>query len=465
MAVLWSDVLWYVLLVLAAYTIVKAKKNVYWSQVWRRVNHQAVAMVSLTLLAFFVLITLLDSVHFKINHQLTSQHGKIVFSIFDRLMEHVILADELSYSKPLATHLSVPYHADGLGLRAQHYPHLQSVPKHLVSGDKAYYLDVWYLAFKGVLMGVLCWCLLVTGGLALLAKGHVRSWLHMIKVLLYQETWVAWRPVVLALLMILVTLSVVIQLGHHYHVLGTDKIGRDVLFMALKSVRTGVLIGTLTSLLMLPFAVLFGLYAGYLGGWVDDVIQYIYTTISAVPSILLISAMVLVLQVYIHRHPVQFPTIVSQADAKLLMLCAVLGLTSWTQLCRLLRAEALKLRELDYVHCAVTLGVKTHRIILRHLLPNVMPIILINVILDFSGLVLAEAILSYIGVGVDPSLHSWGNMIHSTRMELARDPMVWWPMVTVMGMMLALVLPANLLADAVREALDPHAHQLQMETP
>jgi peptide/nickel transport system permease protein len=282
-------------------------------------------------------------------------------------------------------------------------------------------------------------------------------------VLLYQESWVAWRSVVITVLLLMVMLGVMLQLASHYHVLGTDKIGRDVWLMGLKSVRTGVLIGTLTSFLMLPFAVLFGLYAGYLGGWVDDVIQYIYTTISAVPAVLLISAMVLVLQVYIHRHPVMFPTIASQADAKLLMLCAVLGLTSWTQLCRLLRAEALKLREMDYVHCAVTLGVKTHRVVLRHLLPNVMPMILINVILDFSGLVLAEAVLSYIGVGVDPSLHSWGNMIQGTRLELARDPVVWWPMVTVLGMMLALVLPANLLADAVREALDPHTHQQQVD--
>ena len=89
-----------------------------------------------------------------------------------------------------------------------------------------------------------------------------------------------------------------------------------------------------------------------------------------------------------------------------------MGITSWTGLCRLLRAETLKLREIDYVQAAQAFGVSNLSIMLRHLLPNVMHIVMISIVIDFSGLVLAEAVLSYINIGVDPSMNSWGNMIN-----------------------------------------------------
>jgi peptide/nickel transport system permease protein len=133
----------------------------------------------------------------------------------------------------------------------------------------------------------------------------------------------------------------------------------------------------------------------------------------------------------------------------------ILGITGWIGLCRLLRGETLKLREMDYVQAATALGVGSWRIIIRHILPNVMHIVLISVVLDFSGLVLAEAVLSYVGVGVDPAMISWGNMINSARMEMAREPIVWWSLVAAFIFMFGLVLSANLFSDAVRDALDP----------
>jgi peptide/nickel transport system permease protein len=91
----------------------------------------------------------------------------------------------------------------------------------------------------------------------------------------------------------------------------------------------------------------------------------------------------------------------------------------------------------------------------RHILPNVMHIVLIAIVMDFSGLILAEAVLSYVGVGVDPTMNSFGTMINSARMEMARDPMVWWSLASAFAFMLLLVLSANLFADAVRDAFDP----------
>src|SRR5690606_29160259 len=195
--------------------------------------------------------------------------------------------------------------------------------------------------------------------------------------------------------------------------------------------------------------------AGYLGGWVDDLIQYIYTVLNAIPGVLLIAAAVLMMQVVIDTHPQWFATAAQRADARLLALCLILGITSWTGLCRLLRGETLKLRELEYVQAARAFGVSTAAILRRHVLPNVMHIVLIALVMDFSGLVLAEAVLSYIGIGVDPTMISFGTMINAARLEMAREPMVWWTLAAAFAFMFALVLSANLFADAVRDAFDP----------
>ena len=110
---------------------------------------------------------------------------------------------------------------------------------------------------------------------------------------------------------------------------------------------------------------------------------------------------------------------------------------------------------MDFVKSAISMGVTNIKIIWRHIVPNVMHIILITVVLDFSGLVLAEAVLSYVGVGVDPTTSSWGNMINSARLDLAREPVVWWPLFAAFIFMFTLVLSANIFADALRDAFDP----------
>jgi peptide/nickel transport system permease protein len=248
---------------------------------------------------------------------------------------------------------------------------------------------------------------------------------------------------------------VLARLASGYHVLGTDKVGQDVLYQTLKSIRTGMVIGTLTTLVTLPLAIALGLMAGYFRGWIDDVIQYIYTTLNSIPWVLLVAAAVLITQVFIEQYQDQFDSVAARADFRLLALCVIIGLTGWTGLARLIRAETLKVRELDYVTAARAFGVSDARILVRHILPNVQHIVLITVVMDFSGLVLAEAILSYVGVGVDPVMNSWGNMINAARLELAREPVVWWPLAAAFVFMFALVLAANLFADAVRDAFDP----------
>ena len=221
------------------------------------------------------------------------------------------------------------------------------------------------------------------------------------------------------------------------HLLGTDKVGSDVFYRALKGVRTALIIGGFTTLIAVPFAIFFGVVAGYFGGRIDDIVQYIYATLDSIPFILLVAAFMLLF------------------GQGLFNLCLIMGISSWTGLCRTLRGETLKLRELEYVQAAEAFGVHRGFIILRHLVPNLMHIVLIASILRFSGFVLTEALLSYLQIGVDPTTGSWGNMINTARLELARDPIVWWNLAAAFIFMFGLVLPANLFGDAVRDALDP----------
>ncbi len=221
------------------------------------------------------------------------------------------------------------------------------------------------------------------------------------------------------------------------HLLGTDRVGNDVLYLGLKGIRTGMVIGAFTTLLVIPFAILFGVLAGYFGRWVDDVIQYLYTVLASIPSVLLIVAFMIIF------------------DPGLAQLCIIMGITSWTGLCRVLRGETMKLREMDYVQAADAMGVSHLRIMARHIVPNVMHIVLITAVLSFSGRVLAEAMLSYMGIGVGIDTISWGMMINDARLELARSPLIWWKLASAFLFMVGLVLPANLFGDALRDALDP----------
>ena len=221
-----------------------------------------------------------------------------------------------------------------------------------------------------------------------------------------------------------------------------------MLLQTLKSIRTAFVIGALSTLATLPLAVVLGIMAGYFKGWVDEVIQYIYTVLSSIPNILLIAACVLMVQVFLDKHPELFETGVERADLKLFLLCAVLGLTGWAGLCRLLRGETLKLRELDYVQAANAFGVSNTRIMIRHIFPNVAHLMLIVTVLEFSALILYEAVLALVGVGVDSSTSSFGGMINLARNEMSRDPLVWWPFAAAFVFMVTLVLAANLLPTA-----------------
>lgn len=454
---LWTDILIFFLLFLVIGFILYARKYEHLRAPWRQVFKRPVAMVTGVILMAYVIIGLLDSMHFYPQVPDRQTGGKVqsseMVSVFDMMVSGLRERTEKTYSAPLATTL---FSMESIELPdntlTRDYPRLEFGGAHLLKPEEERGLDIFSLTVVGLLKGIVYWMLGIT---LLFFMIKQRSTDASLVELLAGRTRFPWHAALWTLLVLLVITFITVEVSQYYHVLGTNKVGQDVLYQALKSVRTGLLIGTLTTLIMLPAAILLGIMAGYFRGWVDDLIQYVYTTLNSIPSVLLIAAAVLMLHIYMSNNADQFNSLVERADMRLLFLCLILGVTSWTGLCRLLRGESLKLRELDYVQAAQAFGVSQFVIILRHILPNVLHIVLITVVLDFSGLVLAEAVLSYINIGVDPSMNSWGNMINGARLEMAREPIVWWSLLAAFLFMFVLVLSANLFADVVRDAFDP----------
>lgn len=462
---LWTDVLiWLLVLAVVIFAVYSAKQE-HLREPWLRVFRSRVAVAALTVLMGFAAIGLLDSVHFTAADD--EPNAGEVISLFDHLVKPLRTQQEKTYSAPFALHLyakEVVELEDGSQMRI--YPRLEYGGAHLNDISERHQ-DISRRVILAVLQALVAWVVIMI--LLALWRNNGRSlrqtlaiWVcFRCRIRLGVVQTFPWTTFLWTLLVMLILFFIALNLAGVYHIFGTDKVGADVFYQSLKSIRTGLVIGTLTTVVMLPAALILGVMAGYFRGWIDDVIQYLYTTLNSIPGVLLIAAAVLMLQVYMDNHADDFASVVERADLRLLFLCIILGITSWTGLCRLLRGEALKIRELDFVQASQAFGVSHARILARHLLPNVMHIVLITVVLDFSGLVLAEAVLSYINIGVDPTTNSWGNMINGARLEMARDPIVWWTLAAALVFMFTLVLAANLLADQVRDAFDPRLKGLE----
>lgn len=444
--ILWTDALIYLLLITMIGLFFYLRTIEHFRIAWQHVIQRKAGIVCMVILAVYVMIALLDSLHFEL---VIPDRGIVTESVFDVLMSPLDYQDEKTYSAPFATTLftKIPvYQADGHVVFSS--PVLQFVNP--TAQD-----SILKITSKALIKALALWLIFSVILLWVMALAQKIKFKKFISLVAGNKTFFPYTTLLISIGVVLVLGFVSYDLSRIYHILGTDKVGHDVFYESLKSIRTGLVIGTLTTMIIMPFAVVLGMCAGYFGGKIDDVIQYLYTTVSSVPDVLLIAAAILSIDVYISNHPDFFPNTVMRADIRLFALCCILGITSWTGLCRLLRGETLKLRELDYVQASRALGANSMQIIFRHILPNLMHLILIAVVMDFSGLVLAEAVLTYVGVGVDPSTISWGNMINAARLELARDPVVWWPLFSAFIFMFVLVVAANIFADIIRDALDP----------
>ena len=442
---LWSDALIFLLVVALTLFFIRLRQDPQTRERWGQVFSSRLGMVTFTIILVYVGVALLDSLHFR--RALESPEGVVTQEVFyDNKVTSVLdvmllgMGDrfERTYSAPFALKsFEKKNMKDESGSAIRDFPPLVHAGTHLADpADR--WPDVLARSAVALLWGLLA-SAIVVGLQWLFLRGSANPW---------YASWLV-QAVVICFFVWMVRIS------QYYHILGTDLGGTDVMYQSLKGIRTGVLLGTLSTLIMLPIAVTLGVMAGYFKGWVDDVVQYLYTTLSSIRGILLIAASVLLFQVYIDLNPDFFSIGMEKADARFIALCFILGVTSWSTLARLIRAETLKISQLGYVQAAHAFGVSHARILGRHILPNTVHIILITFVLDFSALVLAEAVLSYIGVGIDPSMGSWGNMINGARSELSREPAVWWPLTGAFFFMFALVLAANLFSDLVRDAFDP----------
>ncbi|MBW8830840.1 MAG: ABC transporter permease [Burkholderiales bacterium] len=461
---LWTDVvIWLLFFMMLGYGWLVSRSPT-WRVSWGKVFRDAPALACAVLVLLCLLLTLVDSVHYRraLPAGAGSAPGAVAYeprtrSALDAMLSHLIDSREPTYSKPLAY---VGFRKESVevnGKVERVAPRLQFGGAHLKNPEQEWVGDVTARAIKGLIGGAIVAAIVSFLMIAVLARNAKTTFREMWLRVIHDETPIPWRVALITIFSVAVVFGPIVALMDWYHVLGTDRTGNDVLFQALKSIRTAFVIGTLSTIATLPLAVILGIMAGYFRGWVDEVIQYIYTVLSSIPNILLIAAFVLMVQVFLDKHPELFETGAERSDLKLFLLCAILGLTGWAGLCRLLRAETMKLRELEYVQAASAFGVGSMRIMAKHIFPNVAHLMLITTVLEFSALILYEAVLSYVGVGVDPSMNSFGGMINLARSEMSTDPVVWWSFAAAFTFMVTLVLAANLFADGVRDAFDPRS--------
>ncbi|WP_040187507.1 hypothetical protein, partial [Legionella pneumophila] len=308
---LWTDKCFLTLLAVVLFTVLLSLRKQHIKLSFAIILQRPLAISAGIVLLLFLAIGVLDSIHIKFINDKTEKTQ----SLLDRVLAPIGSTYEKTYSAPLALNQFMSETKLINGVITQVYPRLKYPPASIKNEkDKS-------LIIKSVLMkGITYSALVILGGWLLLAL--IKFSLGYKNIFILNSTQISAIATVAVL-----TFAVVIGYGlsRSFHVLGTGQIGQDIFYFSLKSVRTGLIIGFLTTLFMLPLALFLGIAAGYFGGLVDDIIQYVYTTLSSIPGVLLITASVLSLQTYIANHPEQFTTLAKSADARLLALCLILG--------------------------------------------------------------------------------------------------------------------------------------------
>ena len=242
------------------------------------------------------------------------------------------------------------------------------------------------------------------------------------------------------------------------HPLGTDFLGREIWKLTVHGAKNALWIGTFSALVACLIGLVLGAVAGYFGKWIDEVIVWLYATLESIPYLLLMLALSFVFQKNLSIRDGYESSFLKQdlgISLGLFTIVLAVGLTFWVGVCRVVRAEFIKLRDRDFVLAAQSLGIPTRRVIFRHVAPNVFHLVLVSFSLLFMGAIKFEVILSFLGVGMEEGEASWGQMINQAKLELMRADPVWWQIGAATAAMFGLLLCVNLFTDALRDALDP----------
>ena len=236
------------------------------------------------------------------------------------------------------------------------------------------------------------------------------------------------------------------------NILGTDFLGRSVFRKALYGAKVSIAVAFWASVISLVIGVPLGAIAGYFRGVVDEIIVWLYTTLSSIPYILLILAFALVLKDKTITLEWADKSLFSFELGGITAVYLAMGLTSWVGICRLIRGEVIKHKDREYILAAKSYGCSNSRIIFRHLMPNVFHLIIINFSLRFVSFIQAEVILSFLGLG-EKDRPSWGAMIDTARLDLPKG--YWWEMTAATVAIFFISLALNIFGDALRDSLDP----------
>ncbi|UYV11322.1 MAG: ABC transporter permease subunit [Phycisphaera sp.] len=231
--------------------------------------------------------------------------------------------------------------------------------------------------------------------------------------------------------------------------LGTDSQGRSIMWRAVYSIRVATQVGLVSAIIAVVVGAFLGAMAGFFGGWVDHAIVWLYSTLSSVPYIVLLTVVAFVFGSMEVTVPFTDGVKVHQT---LIPMYVAFGVTFWIAPCRQIRGEALKIRSLDYVQSATALGAGRFYIMRKHIIPNVLFLVFINFSLIFIGAIKSEVILSFLGIGVQGQ-PSWGVMISESRGEVLKQ--FFWQIGSATAFMFGLVLAFNVFSDALQDAFDP----------
>ena len=235
------------------------------------------------------------------------------------------------------------------------------------------------------------------------------------------------------------------------HWFGTDSVGRDVFYRIIYGGQISLFIGVLAVILEVTFGTVVGGLAGYYGGWVDNVLMRFTEAMLAIPSLFLL----IVLAKFIGRQVGQVVILGRTFSGSIGIVILVIGVTSWMYLARIVRANVLSLKELDYVSASKALGASDSRIFFSHLVPNTLGPIIVSATLGLAGAILTEAYVSFLGLGVQQPTSTWGNMMQQAQSFLIRG--AWWMWVFPSLFIIFIILCINLLGDGLRDAFDPRS--------